>query len=204
MADGSDSPEDLVAYHRLLEEGYECAFGSRFVHGARVIDYPRSKLIINRIVNFGIRRALPPRLQRHDQRLQGLPARGDRERPAAALPPLQPHGRAAAEGGRPRLQLRDRADLLDQPQGRRLEARAATRWAAATCSSSSTSSSSTTSAAATTAAARTSRAQGRRRPWVRATKARQAGFGLNFAPRGRGRPSRRSCRRSWMSFQEYQ
>ena len=55
MADGSDSPEDLVAYQRLLEEGYECAFGSRFVHGSRVIDYPRSKLIMNRIVNAGIR-----------------------------------------------------------------------------------------------------------------------------------------------------
>jgi dolichol-phosphate mannosyltransferase len=55
MADGSDSPVDLVAYYRLLEEGYECAFGSRFVHGAQVIDYPRSKLILNRIVNFGIR-----------------------------------------------------------------------------------------------------------------------------------------------------
>ncbi|HVD39456.1 MAG TPA: glycosyltransferase family 2 protein [Solirubrobacterales bacterium] len=55
MADGSDSPEDLVAYHRLLEEGYECAFGSRFVPGARVVDYPRTKLIMNRIVNFGIR-----------------------------------------------------------------------------------------------------------------------------------------------------
>lgn len=55
MADGSDSPEDLVSYQRLLEEGYECAFGSRFVHGARVVDYPRSKLIMNRIVNFGIR-----------------------------------------------------------------------------------------------------------------------------------------------------
>jgi len=55
MADGSDSPEDLVSYHRLLEEGYECAFGSRFVHGSTVIDYPRSKLIMNRIVNFGIR-----------------------------------------------------------------------------------------------------------------------------------------------------
>jgi dolichol-phosphate mannosyltransferase len=55
MADGSDSPEDLVAYQRLLEEGYECAFGSRFVHGSSVIDYPRSKLIMNRIVNWGIR-----------------------------------------------------------------------------------------------------------------------------------------------------
>jgi dolichol-phosphate mannosyltransferase len=55
MADGSDSPEDLVSYQRLLEEGYECAFGSRFVHGSNVIDYPRSKLLMNRIVNFGIR-----------------------------------------------------------------------------------------------------------------------------------------------------
>jgi dolichol-phosphate mannosyltransferase len=55
MADGSDSPRDLVSYQRLLEEGYECAFGSRFVHGSAVIDYPRSKLIMNRIVNWGIR-----------------------------------------------------------------------------------------------------------------------------------------------------
>ncbi len=55
MADGSDSPDDLVAYQRLLEEGYECAFGSRFIPGAEVVDYPRYKLVMNRIVNFGIR-----------------------------------------------------------------------------------------------------------------------------------------------------
>jgi dolichol-phosphate mannosyltransferase len=55
MADGSDSPRDLVSYYRLLEQGYECAFGSRFVHGSTVVDYPRSKLIMNRIVNVGIR-----------------------------------------------------------------------------------------------------------------------------------------------------
>lgn len=55
MADGSDSPEDIVSYYRLLEEGYECAFGSRWVHGSKVIDYPRSKLYMNRIVNFCIR-----------------------------------------------------------------------------------------------------------------------------------------------------
>jgi dolichol-phosphate mannosyltransferase len=55
MADGSDSPQDLVAYQRLLEEGYECAFGSRFLPGSTVTDYPRSKLIMNRIVNWGIR-----------------------------------------------------------------------------------------------------------------------------------------------------
>ena len=55
MADGSDDPRDLVSYHHLLEEGYDCAFGSRFLPGSQVHDYPRVKLIMNRVVNFGIR-----------------------------------------------------------------------------------------------------------------------------------------------------
>jgi dolichol-phosphate mannosyltransferase len=55
MADGSDDPEDLVRYHRLLEDGYDCAFGSRFMHGSAVNDYPRGKLILNRIANWVIR-----------------------------------------------------------------------------------------------------------------------------------------------------
>jgi dolichol-phosphate mannosyltransferase len=55
MADGSDSPEDIVTYYRILSEGYDCAFGSRFVRGSRVTDYPRLKLMLNRIVNVGIR-----------------------------------------------------------------------------------------------------------------------------------------------------
>jgi dolichol-phosphate mannosyltransferase len=55
MADDSDDPEDLVRYHRLLEEGYDCAFGSRFVHGSRVHGYPHFKLVLNRAVNTFIR-----------------------------------------------------------------------------------------------------------------------------------------------------
>jgi dolichol-phosphate mannosyltransferase len=55
MADASDDPEDLVRYHQLLEEGYDCAFGSRFVPGARVYDYPRLKYVINRLANQFIR-----------------------------------------------------------------------------------------------------------------------------------------------------
>ncbi|HEX6761274.1 MAG TPA: glycosyltransferase family 2 protein [Gaiellaceae bacterium] len=55
MADGSDDPADLVGYHALLEAGYDCAFGSRFMRGSRVVGYPRFKLVINRIVNIGIR-----------------------------------------------------------------------------------------------------------------------------------------------------
>jgi dolichol-phosphate mannosyltransferase len=55
MADGSDDPRDVVLYYRVLEAGYDCAFGSRFMPGAQVHDYPRLKLLMNRIVNTGIR-----------------------------------------------------------------------------------------------------------------------------------------------------
>jgi dolichol-phosphate mannosyltransferase len=55
MADLSDSPEDLVTYHRLLERGFDCAFGSRFMPGSRVTHYPRPKLLMNRLANLGIR-----------------------------------------------------------------------------------------------------------------------------------------------------
>jgi dolichol-phosphate mannosyltransferase len=55
MGDGSDSPEDVVRYYRKLEEGYECAFGSRFIKGSRIVDYPRHKLLMNRLANFFVR-----------------------------------------------------------------------------------------------------------------------------------------------------
>jgi dolichol-phosphate mannosyltransferase len=55
MADASDDPGDLVLYHSLLNDGYDCAFGSRFIPGSRVDDYPQLKLIANRLVNWGIR-----------------------------------------------------------------------------------------------------------------------------------------------------
>lgn len=55
MADLSDSPKDLVRYYRVLEEGFDCAFGSRFIRGGRVSDYPKFKLTLNRLVNLGIR-----------------------------------------------------------------------------------------------------------------------------------------------------
>jgi dolichol-phosphate mannosyltransferase len=55
MADGSDSPSDLVTYVRLLEAGYDCAFGSRFVRGGQVHAYPKLKLVLNRMANSFIR-----------------------------------------------------------------------------------------------------------------------------------------------------
>ncbi len=55
MGDLSDSPEDLVSYYRVLQEGFDCAFGSRFMRGSQVQDYPKPKLVMNRLVNLGIR-----------------------------------------------------------------------------------------------------------------------------------------------------
>lgn len=54
MADASDDPDDVVAYYRKLQEGYDCVFGSRFMHGANVVDYPWFKLWLNRVANLFI------------------------------------------------------------------------------------------------------------------------------------------------------
>jgi dolichol-phosphate mannosyltransferase len=55
MADASDDPADAVRYWRLLNEGWDCVFGSRFVRGSTVHNYPRVKLLINRLANLFIR-----------------------------------------------------------------------------------------------------------------------------------------------------
>jgi len=55
MADLSDSPEDVIRCYRKLEEGWDAVFGSRFMKGSKVSDYPPVKLIIQRIVNNAIR-----------------------------------------------------------------------------------------------------------------------------------------------------
>jgi len=55
MADESDDVRDVVRYWRVLNEGWDCVFGSRFVKGGGVIDYPRLKLFINRLANLFIR-----------------------------------------------------------------------------------------------------------------------------------------------------
>jgi dolichol-phosphate mannosyltransferase len=55
MADASDSPRDAVRYWRLLNDGYDCAFGSRFIRGGSVVDYPGLKLFVNRLANLFIK-----------------------------------------------------------------------------------------------------------------------------------------------------
>ncbi len=55
MADESDDARDAVRYWRLLNDGWDCVLGSRFIKGGGVIDYPRVKLFINRLANLFIR-----------------------------------------------------------------------------------------------------------------------------------------------------
>jgi dolichol-phosphate mannosyltransferase len=55
MADESDDCRDVVRYWRKLDEGWECVFGSRFVPGGGVIDYPWLKYRLNRLANLFIR-----------------------------------------------------------------------------------------------------------------------------------------------------
>jgi dolichol-phosphate mannosyltransferase len=55
MADESDDCRDVVTYWKVLNEGYDCVFGSRFVKGGGTIDYPYLKLKVNRLANFFLR-----------------------------------------------------------------------------------------------------------------------------------------------------
>jgi len=55
MADESDDSRDVVRYWQLLNEGWDAVFGSRFMKGGGVIDYPWVKLKVNRMANFFIR-----------------------------------------------------------------------------------------------------------------------------------------------------
>ena len=56
MGDLSDSPYDLIKFYITMVEGdYDCVFGSRFIKGGKLIDYPFIKKVINRIANLIIR-----------------------------------------------------------------------------------------------------------------------------------------------------
>jgi dolichol-phosphate mannosyltransferase len=56
MADLSDSPYDLIKYYTtMMEKNVDCVFGSRWMEGGKVIDYPFVKKVVNRIANRIIR-----------------------------------------------------------------------------------------------------------------------------------------------------
>lgn len=53
MADLSDNPRDLIKYYKLIStNNLDAVFGSRFIKGSTLIDYPLQKLIYNRTFNF--------------------------------------------------------------------------------------------------------------------------------------------------------
>ena len=52
MADESDDCRDVVKYWKLLNDGWHAVFGSRFIRGGGVIDYPAFKLRVNRFANW--------------------------------------------------------------------------------------------------------------------------------------------------------
>jgi dolichol-phosphate mannosyltransferase len=59
MADASDDPQDLIRFYKLMwKQDYDCVFGSRFIKGGSVHDYPKLKLVINRLANGIVRLAL--------------------------------------------------------------------------------------------------------------------------------------------------
>jgi dolichol-phosphate mannosyltransferase len=56
MADMSDDPEDLVKYYNtMIAENVDAVFGSRWIKGGKVVDYPQLKKVINRVANLIIR-----------------------------------------------------------------------------------------------------------------------------------------------------
>jgi len=55
MADASDDPKDVVRYYDALCRGVDCVFGSRFMKGAKISDYPKIKWLLNRLANRFIR-----------------------------------------------------------------------------------------------------------------------------------------------------
>ena len=53
MSDMSDSLEDLKLYFKTLQsdENLDAVFGSRFIKGSNISNYPKLKLILNRLAN---------------------------------------------------------------------------------------------------------------------------------------------------------
>jgi dolichol-phosphate mannosyltransferase len=62
MADESDDCHDVVRYWHELNQGWDCVFGSRFAKGGGVIDYPKVKLLVNRMANLFLKTLFAIRL----------------------------------------------------------------------------------------------------------------------------------------------
>ncbi|MBI4894358.1 MAG: glycosyltransferase [Candidatus Aenigmarchaeota archaeon] len=52
--DMCDSLDDVMKYVKIINSGYDMAFGSRYVPGAKVTNYPRFKKVFSMMTNFFI------------------------------------------------------------------------------------------------------------------------------------------------------
>ncbi|MBP2134442.1 uncharacterized protein (TIRG00374 family) [Methanomicrobium sp. W14] len=55
MGDLSEDPNDIINLIKKIDEGYDIAYGSRFIKGATLKEYPFAKLISNRAFNNLVR-----------------------------------------------------------------------------------------------------------------------------------------------------
>ena len=53
MSDSSDTVEDLNKYYEVISgDDLDAVFGSRFIQGGKVVEYPKLKYILNRLGNL--------------------------------------------------------------------------------------------------------------------------------------------------------
>ena len=102
MADESDDARDIARYWHILGEGYDAVFGSRFIKGGGVVDYPDQ--VRDEPPGEPVHQdAVSHSAERHDERLQVLPDVGPGWVAPLLVAAFQSHGRAATEDDRARL-----------------------------------------------------------------------------------------------------
>ena len=116
MADESDDCRDVVRYWKKLNEGWDAVFGSRFLKGGGVIDYPLDQAAAESIRESVYPDAFWHFAQRHHECLQGVSVHRDRGLHADALGAFQSHGRASAQNDHPRIFVDHDSHYLAQPQ----------------------------------------------------------------------------------------
>ncbi len=135
MADESDDCRDVVRYWEVLNEGWDAVFGSRFVRGGGVVDYPAAQADSESFGEPVSADYFSRPAERFHQCLQGVPPKGDRGLPAISFAAFQSDHRDPAQDHCARLLLDRDTDHLAQPAVGCVQAQDRERWAAGICSS---------------------------------------------------------------------
>ncbi len=122
MADESDDCRDVVRYWEVLNEGWDAVFGSRFVRGGGVVDYPAAQADSESSGQSVLEDHFSRPAERFHECVQGLPPKGDRRLPAISVSALQPDHRDPAQDHCARLLLDRDTDHLAEPAVGRVQA----------------------------------------------------------------------------------